>query len=111
MHWLDFILIVILGIGALLGLRSGLLWQVARVVIFVAAIYGCIHFHDDVANLLHKNFEGLNDGVVVDAESGSAGEPLEGGGVNDSGHSFSPWSGKASHPRRHIRLTRGGGLP
>ena len=30
MYWLDFVLLLVLGIGAFLGARSGLLWQVAR---------------------------------------------------------------------------------
>lgn len=54
MHWLDFSLIVVLGIGALLGLRSGLLWQLARVAIFVAAIYGCVRYHGEVGDELEK---------------------------------------------------------
>lgn len=61
MHWLDFILILVLGIGGVLGLRSGLLWQVARLVIFFGAIYACIHFNADVAAELTRYFDGLND--------------------------------------------------
>ena len=32
MHWLDIIILIVLGIGAAMGFWSGLLWQVARVV-------------------------------------------------------------------------------
>src|ERR1700688_4526874 len=64
MHWLDFILILVLGIGGLLGLRSGLLWQVARLVVFAAAIYACIHYNSDVAAQLLQWFEGLNDSTA-----------------------------------------------
>ena len=45
MHWLDFVLLLVLGVGAFLGARSGLLWQVARVITFFLAIYACIHYH------------------------------------------------------------------
>lgn len=64
MHWLDFVLFVVLGIGGLLGLRSGLLWQVARLVIFAAAIYGCIHYHKEVAHELDKVFDGLTESTA-----------------------------------------------
>src|SRR5437660_1512735 len=60
MHWLDFILILVLGIGGLLGLRSGLLWQVARLAIFFGAIYACIHYNSAVSQELQKHFDGLN---------------------------------------------------
>src|SRR5262249_7406493 len=64
MHWLDFVLLVVLGIGGLLGLRSGLLWQVARLVIFAAAIYGCIQYHKEVAHHLDRVFNGLNESTA-----------------------------------------------
>ncbi len=63
MHWLDFVLILVFGVGGLLGLRSGLLWQVARIVIFAAAIYCCINYHEIPARWLKDNFEGLNEGT------------------------------------------------
>ena len=52
MHWLDFVLLLILGFGAILGARSGLVWQVARIVIFGAAIYACINYHGVAAEQL-----------------------------------------------------------
>jgi membrane protein required for colicin V production len=52
MHWLDITLLIVLGIGALLGARSGLLWQVARIVTFAVAIYVCLYYHDYAAGLI-----------------------------------------------------------
>ena len=51
MYWLDFVLLLVLGIGAFLGARSGLLWQVARIVTFVLAVYACIRYHGVVAGV------------------------------------------------------------
>ncbi len=64
MHWLDFILILVLGIGGLLGLRSGLLWQIARIVIFAFAIYCCINYHEVPAGWIKDTFTGLSDGTT-----------------------------------------------
>lgn len=61
MHWLDFVLVLALVLGGLLGLRSGLLWQVARLIIFGVAIYACIHHHARVANWLEGTFDGLTN--------------------------------------------------
>lgn len=61
MHWLDFVLLLVLGFGALLGLRSGLLWQVARVLTFALAIYACIHYHTVAAGWLADHLSGLNE--------------------------------------------------
>jgi membrane protein required for colicin V production len=52
MHWLDITLLVVLAIGALLGARSGLLWQVARLVTFGVAFYVSIYYHEPIADLL-----------------------------------------------------------
>jgi membrane protein required for colicin V production len=52
MHWLDIVLLVVLGLGAILGLRKGLLWQVARLVTFGVAVYVCVYFHDFAGGLL-----------------------------------------------------------
>lgn len=49
MHWLDITLLIVLALGALLGARRGLLWQVARILTFALAIYVCIYYHDTVA--------------------------------------------------------------
>ncbi len=64
MHWLDFVLLLVLGIGGLLGLRSGLLWQVARIVIFAGAVYCCIRYHEVPAGWIKGNFTGLTDGTT-----------------------------------------------
>jgi membrane protein required for colicin V production len=61
MHWLDFVLLLVLGFGMLLGLRSGLLWQVARVVTFALAIYACVHYHTVAADWLASNVRGLTE--------------------------------------------------
>ena len=42
MHWLDITILVALGIGAGFGFWSGLLWQVARVLSLVLALYAAI---------------------------------------------------------------------
>src|SRR5262245_44993752 len=64
MYWLDFVLLLVLGIGAFLGARSGLLWQVARVVTFFLAIYACIHYHTDIAGVLLQNLSGASPTVT-----------------------------------------------
>src|SRR3954471_11868197 len=61
MNCLDFVLIPVLGIGGLLGLRSGLLWQVARIVIFAAAVYCCIRYHEVPVAWIKDHFTGLTD--------------------------------------------------
>ena len=60
MYWLDFILLVVLGIGMLLGARSGLLWQVARVVTFALAIFACVKYHHLAADWLTQNITGMS---------------------------------------------------
>jgi membrane protein required for colicin V production len=52
MHWLDFVLLLVLGLGALLGARSGFVWQVARVLVFGVAVYACINYHGVAAERL-----------------------------------------------------------
>src|SRR4051794_2044148 len=42
MYWLDTLLLVLLGLGAVLGFMSGLLWQVARIVTLAAALMATI---------------------------------------------------------------------
>ncbi len=61
MHWLDILLLSILGIGALLGAWSGLLWQIARIVTFGVAIYVTIDFHEPIAGWLGEQVQGLNE--------------------------------------------------
>lgn len=52
MHWLDITLLIVLALGALLGARSGLVWQVARLVTFGVAFYVSIYYHGQAADLL-----------------------------------------------------------
>jgi membrane protein required for colicin V production len=52
MHWLDATILVVLAIGAIFGARSGLLWQVARLVTFGVSLYACIYYHQLVQDLL-----------------------------------------------------------
>jgi membrane protein required for colicin V production len=60
MHWLDITLLIVLALGALLGARSGLLWQVARIVTFGVAFYVCIFYHEPVAALLGTYLTGTS---------------------------------------------------
>src|SRR5262249_58866895 len=64
MHWLDFVLLLILAVGAFLGARSGLLWQVARVLPFFLAIYFCIPHHTAVAGWLLQTLRGASPTVT-----------------------------------------------
>jgi membrane protein required for colicin V production len=60
MHWLDITLLIVLSLGALLGARSGLLWQVARIVTFALAFYVSIFYHEPAANLLNRTVTGTS---------------------------------------------------
>src|SRR5262245_42466628 len=51
MHWLDIVILVVLGIGAALGFWSGLLWQIARVVSLGMSVYLAIMANDSVVEL------------------------------------------------------------
>jgi membrane protein required for colicin V production len=64
MHWLDFVLLIVLGLGALLGARSGLVWQVARVVVFGAAVYISINYHGQTAEHLSRLLTHTTPAVV-----------------------------------------------
>jgi membrane protein required for colicin V production len=61
MHWLDIILLVVLALGAALGARKGLLWQVARIVTFGVAIYVCIYYHGFAAGLMAPYLDGASE--------------------------------------------------
>ena len=63
MYWLDFVLLLVLAGGAFLGARSGLVWQVARVLIFAAAVYACIQYHGGCADWLGRSLRGLSPSV------------------------------------------------
>jgi membrane protein required for colicin V production len=54
MHWLDFSLLALLGLGAGLGFWSGLILQVARLVSFGVSIYATLVLNEPVTQLLHE---------------------------------------------------------
>jgi uncharacterized membrane protein required for colicin V production len=58
MHWLDTVLLVVLGIGALLGAWAGLVRQVLRIVAICVAIYACIYFHEAANGFLAGRLDG-----------------------------------------------------
>ena len=64
MHWLDITLLAVLALGALLGARSGLVWQVARIITFGVAFYVCIYYHEPVAGLLGTYLTGTSPLLV-----------------------------------------------
>lgn len=65
MNWVDVVLAAVLLVGVLLGYFSGMLWQVARVVILIVALYAAIHFHAPIAELLADHFKGGNTPRVL----------------------------------------------
>jgi uncharacterized membrane protein required for colicin V production len=46
MYWLDTVILIILGIAAVWGTFTGLLWQVSRVITVVLALYCSVTFND-----------------------------------------------------------------
>ncbi|HEX3314318.1 MAG TPA: CvpA family protein [Gemmataceae bacterium] len=65
MHWLDTTLLLLLVCGALLGFRSGLLWQVARIVSLVGGGYATVLFHEQAVALVRERLlQGADDRVV-----------------------------------------------
>jgi membrane protein required for colicin V production len=64
MHWLDITLLVVFALGALLGARSGFLWQVARLVTFGLAFYVSIFYHEPIADLLGTYLTGTSPFVL-----------------------------------------------
>jgi membrane protein required for colicin V production len=57
MHWLDIVILVILGIGAALGFWTGLLWQVARVVSLAVSLYLAIMLNGSVAGWIGEHWK------------------------------------------------------
>jgi uncharacterized membrane protein required for colicin V production len=55
MYWLDTTILVLLGLGAVLGARSGLVKQIARIAGFFAALAGAVCFHGAAADYLQRN--------------------------------------------------------
>jgi uncharacterized membrane protein required for colicin V production len=54
MHWLDTTLLLLLACGALLGFRSGLLWQVVRIFSLAIGGYATVLFHEPAVNLVRE---------------------------------------------------------
>lgn len=54
MHWLDVVLLVLLGLGAALGFWSGLVMQVARLVSLGIAIWATLAVNEPVTRFLHE---------------------------------------------------------
>ena len=60
MHWLDIIILILLGVGAAMGFWSGLLWQVARVVSLALSIYLAILANTPAADWLSQQWRDVN---------------------------------------------------
>lgn len=63
MHWLDIIILVVLGVGAAMGFCSGLLWQVARVVSLGLSLYVAIVTNTAGADWLALQWKDVNPAV------------------------------------------------
>src|ERR1041385_2593282 len=60
MHWLDIIVLVLLGVGAAMGFASGLLWQVARVVSLALSIYLALVTNAGLSEWLNDQWKDVN---------------------------------------------------
>jgi membrane protein required for colicin V production len=63
MHWLDIIILVVLGLGAAMGFWSGLLWQVARVVSLGLSLYVAIVTNSAAADWLDTQWRDVTPAV------------------------------------------------
>ncbi|MBI3410550.1 MAG: CvpA family protein [Planctomycetes bacterium] len=54
MYWLDTTLLALVGLGAILGLWTGFLWQIARLVSLAVAVYVTMLANDHAAALLKE---------------------------------------------------------
>ena len=63
MHWLDIIILVVLGVGAAMGFCTGLLWQVARVVSLALSLYVAIMTNTAGADWLAAQWHDVNPAV------------------------------------------------
>jgi membrane protein required for colicin V production len=63
MHWLDILILVVLGVGAAMGFCTGLLWQVARVVSLGLSLYLAILSNTDSAEWLNGQWPEVNPAV------------------------------------------------
>jgi membrane protein required for colicin V production len=57
MHWLDIIILIVLGIGAAMGFGSGLLWQIARVVSLAVSLYVAVVVNADAADWIGQQWK------------------------------------------------------
>src|SRR5262245_39811377 len=64
MNWLDITLLVVLGLGAILGARTGLLWQIVRIFSLLTALYGCVYYHGHASQLLGEHLSGTSPFLV-----------------------------------------------
>lgn len=63
MHWLDIIILVVLGVGVAMGFFSGLLWQVARVVSLAASIYLAILANEPAAEWIGEQWKDVSPAI------------------------------------------------
>ncbi len=63
MHWLDILILVILGVGAAMGFCTGLLWQVARVVSLAVSLYAAIMANTGATNWLNLQWKDASPAV------------------------------------------------
>jgi membrane protein required for colicin V production len=56
MFWLDTALLVTLGLGAILGARTGLVWQLARLLGLAVSVYVAIVVNGSVSEFMHEVF-------------------------------------------------------
>jgi membrane protein required for colicin V production len=56
MHWLDIIILIVLGLGAVFGFWSGLLWQIARIVSLALSLYVAITVNTPLAEWLEHQW-------------------------------------------------------
>ena len=56
MFWLDTAILAVLSLGAIFGARSGLVWQLARVLGLAASIYLAIAVNAPASTLMHDVF-------------------------------------------------------
>ena len=69
MYWLDTAILILLGVGAALGVWTGLLKQVVRVVGFAVSLIAAVFFHGWAANWLQQTCLQGSDPSVADALS------------------------------------------
>src|ERR1019366_2264265 len=60
MHWLDILILVVLGLGAALGFASGLLWQVARLASLGFSLYAAIMVNAEATDWLGRHWKDTN---------------------------------------------------